>query len=198
MPRLRSHEDYERWKVERLKRQSRTDLESRFRKRPGLVLAIGWGFIVLAIFMILSGLSGLPSAAFMEEVASDLPEADTGYRKLPALFKVFLFSMEHITELSLLCIFIALVVLVAGIFFLRMKPWARVVLEVFSWFALVLIIGIGFLWADVWMGGQDPSATFSMFGVTMGLVIMLLYAAVPITALVLLRDRSVRAAFRKS
>ncbi|UCF87125.1 MAG: hypothetical protein JSV71_06510 [Nitrospiraceae bacterium] len=68
MPRLKSHEDYERWKAERLKRQSRTDLESRFRKRPGLVLAIGWGFIVLAIFMILSGLSGLPSAAFMEEV----------------------------------------------------------------------------------------------------------------------------------
>ncbi|TNF54838.1 hypothetical protein EP227_03660 [bacterium] len=198
MPRLKSHEDYERWKAERLKRQSRTDLESRFRKRPGLVLAIGWGFIVLAIFMILSGLSGLPSAAFMEEVVSDVPEADTGYRKFPALFKVFLFSIKHITALSLLCIFIALVVLVTGVFFLKMKSWARTVLEIFSWFALVFIVSIGILWADAWVGGHDPSASFSMFGVTMGLVIMLFYAAVPVTALVLLRYRSVRAAFGKS
>jgi hypothetical protein len=91
MPRFKSHEEYERWKAERLRHQSRTDLQSRFRKRPGLVLAIGWGFIVLAIFMILSGLSGLPSAVFMEEVVSNFSETGTGYKNFPALFKVFLF-----------------------------------------------------------------------------------------------------------
>ncbi|UCF87124.1 MAG: hypothetical protein JSV71_06505 [Nitrospiraceae bacterium] len=79
-----------------------------------------------------------------------------------------------------------------------MKPWARTVLEIFSWFALFFIISIGILWTDAWIGGHNPSASFSMFGVTMGLVIMLLYAAVPVTALVLLRYRSVRAAFGKS
>lgn len=198
MPRFKSHEEYERWKAERLRHQSRTDLQSRFRKRPGLVLAIGWGFIVLAIFMILSGLSGLPSAAFMEEVVSNFSETDTGYKNFPALFKVFLFSMKHITILSLLFILIALFVLGAGVFFLKMKPWARTVLEVFSWVALVFIIGTGLLWAAAWMGGQDSSAPFSMFGVTIGFVIMLLYAAVPVTALVLLRYKSVREAFGKS
>jgi hypothetical protein len=198
MPRLKSHEEYERWKAERFKRQSKTDLQSRFQKRPGLVLAIGWGFIVLAVFMILSGLSGLPSAAFMEEAVSNFSETYTGYGKIPALFKVFLFSIKHIRALSLLFILIAIFVLVTGIFFLKLKPWARTVLEAFSWVALVFIIGTGFLWADVWISGPDSSASISMIGVTIGFIIMIIYAAVPVTALVLLRYKSVREAFGMS
>ena len=164
-------------------------------EKPVIILLIGWGFIVFAVLMLLVGLGGLIQSAIIEQVIADQIDftgMDSPSKDIPLLFQLILFSIRHMMVLSCMVIGIALSVIVVGFFFLKLKNWARITLEVFSWLLLVIVCIKGILFMSVWTGGP---AAFNLFGMLVGLFITVSFAAIPVTAVVVLRLRQVKENF---
>ncbi|NIS75059.1 MAG: hypothetical protein GTO08_07225 [Deltaproteobacteria bacterium] len=116
---------------------------------------------------------------------------------MPVLFHVFLFTLKHSIELSFLFTLFGFFVLIAGIFFLQLKAWARTALEVFSWSAAAVVVCGAVLWVSAWVNTPDSSsASASLLGAMIGVIVLAVYASVPVTALIVLRRQSVREFFR--
>jgi len=97
--------------------------------------------------------------------------------------------------------------LVAGVEFLKLKPWARTILEVLSWLSLVYVIGFGLLWVAMWsfMIGQFSLMQmpfdierFQAIGLVSGLVVSLAFAIPLVWFIKVLRGRVVREAIQQS
>ncbi len=197
MPKFRSREEYEQWKASQaVERKSASVLQEPW-KKPVLVQLIGWAFIVLSVFMILGGLSGLSGSAFLVKMELDITAMEKGLTGMPVLFHVFLFTLKHSIELSFLFTLFGFFVLIAGIFFLQLKAWARTALEVFSWSAAAVVVCGAVLWVSAWVNTPDSSsASASLLGAMIGVIVLAVYASVPVTALIVLRRQSVREFFR--
>jgi amino acid transporter len=195
MPRFGSREEYENWKAGRLNHRKGSDLRDSYLKRPFLVLAIGWVFIVISCLVVLGGISMALQAAFIQQSGLDPGEMGQIPRDMPVLFELLLFVMKNVMVLSIILTGIGIFALISGFYFLKQRRWARTVLEIISWISAVFITSVGLLWIGFWISGPDSPAHFSMFGITIGIFIMLVYTAVPVTAIVLLRHNSVKGAF---
>jgi hypothetical protein len=193
MPKFKSREEYEEWKASLSRERESASDQSEPWKKPVLIRLIGWAFIVLSVFMISGGISGLASSALLNEIEFDITSLKEETYNMPELFHVFLFILKYSIELSFLFILIAFFVLISGIFFLQLKGWARTALEVFSWAAAAVVVAGVTLWVSAWMDAPDaPSAAASMFGAMIGVIVLAFYASVPVTALIVLRRRSVK------
>jgi hypothetical protein len=174
-------------------------LKTSSNKKPILIIMIGWGFIVFAILMILCGISGLIQSSLIQNFfnQAELTNMEPMPDDIPILFRIMLFMIRHMMFFSFLLIVIAVFVLLASIFFLKLKRWARTSLEVFSWAAMVLVCINGILFMSVWISvpQHDSPAFFSVIGVLMGLFITLAIAAIPGTAAVALRLKKVKEVF---
>ncbi|OGW38285.1 MAG: hypothetical protein A2Y97_04690 [Nitrospirae bacterium RBG_13_39_12] len=168
-------------------------------KKPILLILIGWGFIVFAVLMILGGLSGLIQSSLIQKFfnQANFNNMEPMPDKMPVLFRIMLFMMMHMMFFSSLLVVIAAFVLITGIFFLRLKSWARTSLEIFSWAAMVIACIKGILFMSFWISApqQDSPAFVSFSGVFVGLFITLAIAAIPGTAAVALRLKKVKELF---
>jgi len=168
-------------------------------ERPAAVTVIAWVFIVLSGMMTLSGFAGWFSYTFVikEMTAKAQPvvpsDASIPTRIIRSLFQYF-------DVLALVQIAIAVLVLIAGIRFLKLRAWSRTVLEAFSWLALAAIIGFGTLWVAEWLGSASrrvPGSIPPMFdvvGVIMGIIFTLVWAVPFVVIIAFLRGKKIRGA----
>lgn len=203
MQKFKNREEYERWKAARLGHTNGMTLQPPEKERPLLCLLIGIGFIIFPVLLILNGFDGLLKRIQFQAI--DMSPLTQMHDEMPFPFKVVLFVFKHLTGLSLLQIAISVFVLIAAIYFLKMRAWARTTLEAASWISMVFVASVGlfasFSWASIVSAinakaGLTPApASFTMFGVVLGLVMTIFFSAVPATAIVLLRCATTRKAF---
>src|SRR4051812_9532214 len=103
-------------------------------QRPTAISVIGWVAVVLGALMTLSALGGLAVSSVMPSSAE--------FPKDPAVpFPTWLF--DHYTALCLVQLGLAATMMAAGAAILRLRPWARPVLEVFGWILALCILAFG-------------------------------------------------------
>ncbi len=101
-------------------------------KRPTAVSVVGWFWIIVGGFIVLTGVGAFlgeqPPASLVDDVA----------RKYP----VHAWVMRYYSLLLLLLSGFGLLAVFFGIGFLRLRKWARTALEVISWLALTGVVAI--------------------------------------------------------
>jgi hypothetical protein len=132
-------------------------------KRPTCVTVIGWTWIILGGLMCLSATMALFSSVMIGKMAQEDPN-------MPFIFKIF-------PLLATVQIGFAVLGLVSGINFLKLKSWARNVLEGLTWLLLIFILGFMVFWVFSWVSmssGHGPKG-FDIIGAVMGVVITGIY-----------------------
>ncbi len=155
-------------------------------KRPTCVTVIGWAWIVIGGLTSLSAIMALFASLVIGQMSQAHLEAQ---ESIPGIFRFF-------PLLAIVQIGVAVLWLVAGINFLKLKPWSRSILEASSWLLLLFVIGFGIFWLFGWVSmasGHGPRG-FDVMGAVMGVVITGIYA-VPLGIMVkYLRGHKVRTA----
>ncbi len=105
-------------------------------KRPTFVTVIGWAWIIIGSFMCLSAAMAFFIPFMVGYIVQDGSE-------VPLIFKI-------LPILAIVQISVAVLGIVSGVNFLKLKPWSRNVLEVLTWFLLIFIIGFGIFWVSNW------------------------------------------------
>ena len=140
-------------------------------KRPTCVTVIGWTWIILGGFACFSAAMALVSSVMIGGVT--IAQDD---RNLPFLNVLNVF-FGIFPLLALIQIGFAVLGLVSGICFLKLKAWARAVLESLTWLLLVSVLGFMFIWIFIWVSvtpDHGPDG-FVVVGAVMGVVVSGLY-----------------------
>lgn len=98
-------------------------------KRPTCVSVIGWVWIILGGLMCLSAVMALLSSAVIGDMAQDDPN-------MPFIFKIF-------PLVASVQVIVAVLGLISGINFLKLKAWSRRILEILTWIIMLFVIGFG-------------------------------------------------------
>jgi lysylphosphatidylglycerol synthetase-like protein (DUF2156 family) len=123
---------------------------------------------------------------------------------MPQGFGFMMSMFRYFTWFVMAQLGLAVVAIVAGIQFLKLRPWARAALEILSWISLIYVVGFGLFWVSTWstMTGQFPQQqdapfdmeTFKIVGLVMGAFVTLAFA-VPLAIMIkYLRGKVVREA----
>lgn len=90
--------------------------------------------------------------------------------KIPAMFKYF--SFIGVGQMG-----VALLGFIAGINFLKLKIWARNVLEALTWLLLIFILGFMIYWVFNWISitSEHGPHGFDIMGAVMGVLITGIY-----------------------
>ncbi len=169
--------------------------------RPTGVSVIAWGWIITGGLMGFSGVMALLALSFMPAILSQ-PELES---QMPAGFWPMMSMFRYFTLLVLVQLAVAVVAVVAGIQFLKLRSWARTVLEVIAWLSVIYVIGFGVFWLFMWstISGQLPqegapfdSRTFEIFGLVMGAFVTLVFAVSLGITIKYLRGKVVRGAIQ--
>ena len=132
-------------------------------KRPTCVTVIGWAWIILGGLMCLSATMALFSSIMIGDMAQGDPD-------IPFIFKI-------VPMLAIVQIGVAVLGLTSGINLLKLKAWARNVLEGLTWLLLIFILGFMVFWVINWVSmssGHGPRG-FGVMGAVMGVVITGIY-----------------------
>ncbi len=105
-------------------------------KRPTFVTVIGWAWIIIGSLMCLSA----TMAFFIPFIVVDTAQGGSG---IPLILKI-------LPILAIVQISVAVLGIVSGANFLKLKSWSRNVLEVLTWLLLIFIIGFGIFWIYNW------------------------------------------------
>ena len=168
--------------------------------RPTGVSVIAWGWIITGGLMGFSGVMALLALSFMPILIQ--PELES---QMPAGFGPMMSMFRYFTLLVLVQLAVAVVAVVTGIQFLKLRSWARTVLEVISWLSVIYVIGFGVFWLFMWstISGQLPqegapfdSRTFEIFGLVMGAFVTLVFAVSLGITIKYLRGKVVRGAIQ--
>ena len=163
--------------------------------RPAAVTVIGWCAVVLGVLTILSGVMGLFVAGVLpalEEVPVDISIA----------FPPWLF--EHWTDLSIAQIVLAVVVVIAGVGFLQLRPWARTAIEVLTWLSGLATLAFCWFWVQLARSlaaqlPDDPSFPFSAgLFITVGVVVVAVCIVPLVVTIRVLRAPAIRAAMTRT
>jgi hypothetical protein len=159
-------------------------------KRPTSVSVIGWFWIIVGSFMAFSGI--VASLASIFQRPRGFP------RDTNAGFGVFDFVFGHFVFFAIAQVLVGAVAITAGAHFLRLRAWARTMLEVIAWLGLVNVIGwIVVLQFDAISHGGERGAFHSIVRIVMGIMLMAFYG-VPLGVIVhFLRSPKVRGAMRQ-
>ena len=155
-------------------------------KRPTCVTVIGWVWIILGGLTCLFATMALFMSIMMGGVGQDDPDK-------PFIFDIFPY-------LSVVQIGVAVLGLISGIHFLRLRSWARSVLECLTWLGLVFTVGFMVVWLFGWgsMAFRHGPPGFAIMGVVMAIFITAMYAVPLGIMLKYLRGPKVRAAMNGS
>ncbi|HUG18275.1 MAG TPA: hypothetical protein VMM56_04820 [Planctomycetaceae bacterium] len=130
-------------------------------KRPTCVTVIGWAWIVIGG---LASFSAIPAFVAWSMGALDDP-------KHPWITKIYPLLVG--VQFS-----VALLGLVAGINFLKLKAWPRAVLEGLTWFLLICLVGFLVFWMYSWISitsNHPEPRGFAILGGVMAVFISGLY-----------------------
>ena len=156
---------------------------------------MAWVWIVLGGLACLGSLWGGFGYIMMQSAAEkDPPPEEIGW-----FFSFFGVAVLAQTGAGILAI-------VAGIHFLKLRRWARMCLEVLSWFAVVFLVGYGIFWGIMWFtmtgaSGPEGPPGFEMMRVITPIMggLMMGGFAVPFVLMIRsLRSTKVRAAVNRA
>jgi len=136
-------------------------------KRPTCVTVIGWAWIIIGGMMFFSAIMALFSSVMIGQMSQANSEVQ---QNMPAIFRLF-------PLLAIIQIGFAIIGLVSGINFLKLKAWSRNALEILTWVLLLFMVGFGIFWEYGWLSmtpGQGPKG-FDIMGAVMGVVIIGIY-----------------------
>lgn len=170
-------------------------------QRPTAITIIGWVSIVGGALMGLSGLMGLLAYSAMQQMSGGkqpvIPD------NLSPSFKMAGWMFQHFELLSYSQVGIAFLVMVAGVYFLKLREWARMILEIMSWLGLIYTIGFAMLWIPSWIAmttgsqAQAPAA-FGIVGAIMGILVLAVFAVPLVLMIKYLRGPVVREAVQRA
>jgi hypothetical protein len=173
-------------------------VETGEKKRPTSVTVIACIFIGIAVLMMLSG--AMAFAVFSLQKGEPF-QPGPGQREGPGAIVELLF--RHFDLLALFQINLAVFILVASIFFLKLYAWARTALEVVSWLGLAYVIAFTVFFVVLTVAGifgrnSGPGGTeellFTVFATVTSVVVMAFYG-VPLGVIIwFLRGKTVREA----
>lgn len=156
-------------------------------KRPTCVTVIGWAWIIIGGLMFFSAIMALFSSVMIGQMSQANSEVQ---QDMPVIFRFF-------PLLAIIQIGLAIIGLVSGINFLKLKAWSRNSLEILTWILLLFMAGFGIFWEYGWLSmstGHGPKG-FDIMGAVMGVVIIGIYG-VPLGIMVkYLRGDKVKNAF---
>ncbi len=165
--------------------------------RPRGVRLIAWAWILTGAVNGVSALVALFTAGLFQGLSAQVPPASRTAATLP------LFLVHHAAWFAALQIALAVLAVLAGIDFLRLRAWARSVLETLSWLSLVYLVSGAVYWWRFW-DAFTASDSFAGMAVDLApyrtpgliLVVVLVVAlAVPVGLMIrTLRARAVREA----
>ncbi|MGD9367715.1 MAG: hypothetical protein PVH87_18590 [Desulfobacteraceae bacterium] len=136
-------------------------------KRPTCITVIGWVWIILGGLMFFSAIMALFGSVMIGQMSQSDPEA---LRNMPTIFKFF--PLIAIGQIG-----VAIIGFVSGINFLKLKIWARNILESLTWLLLIFVVGFMIFWVYNWISmtsGHGPRG-FDIMGTAMGVVITGIY-----------------------
>ena len=166
-------------------------------KRPGSVTTVAWIWIITGFVLALSSVIGLLSLQAMgtmgfEEIISQLP-AD-----MAPEFQVILGLINYILLLTILQGLFGIAALIGGIYFLQLRNWARMILEILTWLGLIGNVGFGVLWWFLWSRISSVSNELFSFqdyataGQVVGIVVMAIVTIPLVKMIIFLRGKTVR------
>jgi hypothetical protein len=170
-------------------------------ERPRAITVIGWIWIVVGGLYFLRGVVDLvmwkalqPAApALLREVESRDPEL----RFLRPMF-------EHLTAIKFAQLIAGAAVAFSAYQFLRLRPRARVVIQIVCWIVLCYVLALAALWIRIWtrafaLAPDDPrfAGSHGRISLALGLGVSLALATALIVVIVLLRSSDVRHVFER-
>lgn len=129
------------------------------------------------------------SIMMMSQISAAQPDAS---QNMPGFFRFFPF-------LAIIQIGVAIVGIISGVNFLKLKAWARNALEILTWLVLIFVVGFMIFWIATWLWGTTSSHTpigFSIMGAVMGVAISAMYGTPFAIMLKFLRGEKVKMAMR--
>jgi hypothetical protein len=172
------------------------------KKRPTTVAILGWISIGYAIFITVSSMIAFIYLGFARNLlARSLYQYPGQMRSL-----LVLFNYSQLTMLPTMAI--AIFVIIAGIFFLKLHAWARDALEVVSWLTIGYRIGTAVFFMVFWrnilaqmpfpQAGPGLGLIMGPYGTFMTLISTAMHV-VPLAVIIyVLRSKDVTEAFAKS
>jgi len=128
--------------------------------RPASVSVVGWVFILVAGFMLLTGGASLAAALLVERAGGGAYPA--AFEGAPAMFHVAVSFIAHFGALAALEVVAAVAVFVAAVKFMKLRAWARTALEAFTWLSVFFLVAAGIVLVNSWMkmaSGMPPALT---------------------------------------
>ncbi|MGE5277445.1 MAG: hypothetical protein ACM3SU_10660 [Acidobacteriota bacterium] len=163
--------------------------------RPRAVTVIGAVWLIFGVFRVLSGLLGLAIWQF-----GGLQEMSSGkgfFSELPGGW-VLRLGFRHFGASLLLQIVVGIAIAISAYALLRLRPWARTVIEVLCWLGLTFVVCFAAMWALFWtrvpQAAARPAWTASV-GVAVALGICGGLAAAFVAMIRSLRRPEIRGAF---
>ncbi len=152
-------------------------------KRPICVTVIGWVWIIISGMMIFPAIMALLTLFVMGDMAQ--PDHQI-CEDIPAIAKFFPLLIIGQGGLSTLTF-------ISGVYFLKLRAWARSVLEVLTWTLLIFVIGNGIIWVASWYSSTSgASLGFTILGIIMGITVSAIVGTLLGILLKFLRSQEVR------
>ena len=154
--------------------------------RPTCISVIGWAWIIIGGLMTISALFALIGFMMMPEEAMEDPNVPMIFNFIPV---IIIFQIAF-----------SLIGIYSGINFLKLRQWARSVLEIQTWILLVFTSIFMIYWIYSWVGlsSEIEDMGFSILGAVMGLVMSAVYIVPLIIMLRYLRGDKVKKAINIS
>jgi uncharacterized membrane protein YozB (DUF420 family) len=121
---------------------------------------IGWVWVIMGGFMFFSAVMALISSSIIGDMAQVDPN-------MPFFLKVFPF-------IAAVQIIVAVVGLISGISFLRLKSWSRNALEMLTWSLIVLIVCFGVFFISHFFSASSANSNFGFGMIELGFMIMIM------------------------
>lgn len=171
--------------------------------RPASVSVIAWIWIVSGVFIIVSGVMGIDALSDLPEL---MPDKDLP-KQVPPVLAVMMGLSHYLIWLTALQMVIAVLAVVAGVYYLKLRAWARGILELLTWVSLAMLISLGFFWLPMWMmtsehflptDGSIDVQRVKFIGAVLGGVFMVV-SAIPLAMMIRsLRSKAVGEAIRRA
>ena len=169
-------------------------------QRPTSVSVIAWVYIGFGILGLLGGILGTAASLLMTSTfeSAQRPEVSPDD---PILFRLMSSMFHYFWLFGVLQLIVAVLMIWSGVAFLRLRAWARTVVETLAWLGLAYNLGFGFLWCMtlVSMTDQMPEeagafAAFPIIMLVMGIVMILAFSVPLVVIIRVVRGRTVREA----
>ena len=160
--------------------------------RPISITVISWFWIIVGIIMAVSALMGLLAFFSVHQMPGDKLSTLPGSRQ----FSFFQFLLDHFIALTFLQLSISIFSIIAAINFLRLRSWARTVIEILSWICLSFVFCFGFFWFFEWgmkVQGAVPHK-LNVIGLFMNVLFIAFYSIPLIVIIWHIRSDKIRTA----